>query len=240
MPGFFCFAHIVRENGEDVLPFLHNVKVVRNIGANPFEFWPFFWIEREVQSAPIDLIFMLDLLGFLLRVGFSRVEPRKHGLLEAHLVVSPHVDARLAVSNGSWNFDVPASTNWVVFVDMKGEIRDGLQSPSRGLLLEILQVPDKKFLDVFNEPGIQIRSLQDGRILGLEALCIWRVAVKNGEFVDEHGVDFDGLVSLLKALHYLEGNRLRLFQEGIDLLNYLFTIIDYMPLCHLRAHQFCF
>jgi len=103
-----------------------------------------------------------------------------------------------------------------VFVDVKGEIRDGLQSPSGVLLLEILQVPEKRFLDEFDEPGIQIGCRQDGRVLGVEALCVGRVAVENGEFADEHGVDFDSLVSLLKALHYLKKYGLCLFKEGVD------------------------
>jgi len=111
---------------------------------------------------------------------------------------------------------VAAPTNGVVFVDAQGEIRDGLQSPSGVLLREILQVPEKRFLDVFDEPGIQIRSRQDGRVHGVEALCVGRVAVKNGEFANEHGVDLDGLVSLQKALHYLKKYGLRLFKEGVD------------------------
>jgi len=111
---------------------------------------------------------------------------------------------------------VAAPTNGVVFVDVQGEIRDGLQSPSGVLLLGFLQVPEKRFLDVFDEPGIQIRSRQDGRILGVEALSVGRVAVKNEVFADEHGVDFDGLVSLQKALHYLKKYGLRLFKEGVD------------------------
>jgi len=69
---------------------------------------------------------------------------------------------------------------------------------------------------VFEEPGIQIRSRQDGSVLGVEALCVGRVAVKNGEFADEHGVDFDGLLSLQKVLHYLKNYGLRLFMEGVD------------------------
>jgi len=158
---------------------------------------------------------VLDVLGFPVRMVFNWVESRKHGPLEAHLVVTLYVDTCLTESNGSRNFDVAAATNRVVFVDIKGEIRDGQQSPS-GVLLEISQVPEKRFLDVFDEPGIQIRSRQDWSVLGVEALCVGRVAVKNGEFAGEHGVDFDGLVSLQKALHYLKKYGLRLFKEGVN------------------------
>jgi len=67
-------------------------------------------------------------------------------------------------------------------------------SPSGVFFLEILQVPKERFLDEFDEPEIQIRRRQDGRVLGVEALCVGRVAVKNGESADEHGADLDGLV----------------------------------------------
>jgi len=219
MPGFFCLAHVVWKNVEDILPLLQNVDVDRNVRIESLKFWRVFWLEREVQSAPVDLIFMLDVLGFPARIFVSRVESCEHGPLEAHLVVTLYVDTCLTVSSGSRNFDVPAPMNRVVFVDVKGEIRDGLQSPSGVLLLEIFMDPEKRFLDVFDEPGTQIRSRQDGRVLGVEALCVGRVAVKNGEFANEDGVDFDGLVSLQKALHYLNKYGLRLFKEGVDVLS---------------------
>ena len=139
-----------------------------------------FWTEREVQPAPFDLIFMLVVLGFSAKIVIRRVEPRKHGQLEAHLITS-YVDTCPTVINGSRNFDVAAPANRVVFVDVMGEIRDGLPSPPRVLLLEIFQIPEKRLLDVFNEPRIQIRCRQDGRYLGVESLCVGRVTVQHGD-----------------------------------------------------------
>jgi len=155
VPGFFCLANLVREDVEDVL--LQNVNVDLNVRIESFEFAASFGLKGK--SNPIQLTLFSCSIYFIFRRGLSRKSTALLKHISSSLCTLIHA-LRLAIRPGISMCPLPRIGLHLLMLRVRYE--------TACRVLEIFQVPEKRLLDVFDEPGIQIGSRQDECILGFQ------------------------------------------------------------------------